>query len=441
MKRLPRIGRLLTPRLGGRIRPYHAARKGSVRVPLVGWVYYLLAACCTPLLVAIGVIVVAPSLGLMLLGIQTGFLYLGYTAAGLILAGMGLAMLAHPRLEVAVETPACVECGQNFQIRYHVKNTGALPALDLTLESLLFPNPVEVRLESVHVPFVEAGASCRLAGTGTARRRGCYQLPPFRWDTRFPMGLWRCGRTDWKQVRHLCVYPRFVRLDDLRIPLGARNRQETHTARHLSRSALEFHACREFRQGDAVRHLHPRSSARRGVPVVKEFLAEGHGRTAVIVDTLAPSLLAALWSLRPDPHCEAVLSLGASIVEYLARQDHVVEFLVAGPGLYRFESAGRMGFFQEVLDILAGLEPVFKDPLPVLQPLLIDEISAIQSVCLVLGSWNQQRAALVGELEAQQVGVKLVLVQQGKARMVDGLPEHTTVVQVRDVQQGRIREL
>jgi len=437
-----RIRHMLHPALGGRLRARRKSKVPGTRIPFVGWLYYVLAACCTPLLIVVGIVVFLPSLGMLLLGYQPGFVYLGYAVGGLVLAGMVVARFARPHLVVGVETPLRVECGQSFTMRYHVQNAGRWPAFDVVLESMVYPNPAELRMKIVMLPFLASGAEIRLTGRGQALRRGCYQLPPLRWDCRFPLGIWRSGQTDWQRQRHLAVFPRVVRMDALDIPMGARNRQETHTARHLSRSALEFHGCREFRPGDVVRHLHARSSARMGVPVIKEFQAEGHGRTAVIVDTLGPSWRTRLWQLRPDPHCEAVLSQGASVVEYLARQDHVVELLVAGAGVYRFESAGNMGFFQEVLDILAAVEPVFADPLPLLQPVLVDEIGAIQSVCLVLGSWSAKRAALVRELVALQVGVKLILVQPQKPRQWGAdFPEHTRFVRVQDVQRGSVRVL
>lgn len=237
--------------------------------------------------------------------------------------------------------------------------------------------------------------------------------------------------------RRLTVFPAHAPLTALDIPMGARHRLDTHAARQLTRSALEFHGCREFRAGDALRHLHPRSSARAGVPVVKEFQAEGMGRTAIVVDTWA-RLPATVRRVVDDPVVEACLSLAAAVAEHLSRSDRVLELLAAGPGLYRFESAGRAGFLEEVLDILASVDPVGTDPLSRIQPVLMDEIRAIQSVCLILGRWDRKRAALVQELAAWQVGVKVILVTWREGVPPTELPDGAVCVSAGRVRRGEV---
>ena len=408
-------------------------------IPLVNWGYYGLTAWFTPRLVLLGAVGVVLPLGAFVVGLANEIALLGFALTGLITAGLGAGRLMCPHLRVTCTLPERVERGKRFPVRYAVHNAGRRSACDVTLDSLPYPSPADLWLRSAQVAFLEAGGRCDVEGSGVGRRRGRYRLHPFRWDTDFPLGLWRCGRTRWN-ARALTVYPAYTPLHKLDIPLGARFRLDTHAARQLSRAALEFHGCREFRAGDAVRHLHPRSSARAGTPVVKEFQAEGRGRTAVIVDTWA-RLPAVLMRAVPDPWVEACLSLGAAVVDALARDDRVLELLVAGPGLYRFESAGRAGYREHVLDILASVDPVRRDPLPDLQPVAIEEIRAIQSVCLILGRWNAQRAELVRELEAWQVGVKVILVGATDGEPPPDLPAQAVRVGWRAVQRGEVNVL
>jgi uncharacterized protein (DUF58 family) len=255
-----------------------------------------------------------------------------------------------------------------------------------------------------------------------------------RWDSDFPGGFWRWGRTD-RVERVLYVHPRYTRLDSLDMPLGPRNRHELSAAMELSREAFEFHGCREYRDGDALRHVHPRSSARLGAPVVKEFQSEGRSRTAVLVDTRRP--LSGRWRdlLPRSSPFEAALALTAAIVEALSVTDRVLELLIAGPEVYRFVSAGRVGYFEDVLDILAGIESCREDPLDKLEPLLFEEIRLIQSVCLVLTGWDARRAALVDELEAWEVGLKIVLITPD-GRRPDGLPPGAQCLGARAVLRG-----
>lgn len=410
-----------------------------MRVPFVMWGYYLLLALVTPRLVALGAVGMALPLGLMVIGVQNAGVNLGFASLGLVIVAYGAAWWWRPRLEVRIEAPVRVAQGQSFALRYLATNIGRRTAYDLAFESLPYPNLTELRFRGAHLACLPPGHVMRLDGGGTALRRGRYRLQPFRWDTDFPLSLWRCGRTDWSE-RFLNVYPAFAPLTALDIPMGARHRLDTHAARRLTRSALEFHGCREFRAGDAVRHLHPRSSARLGVPVVKEFQAEGQGRTAIVVDTMS-ALPASVARFITDAVVEAALALTAAVVDYLSREDRVLELLVAGPGLYRFESAGRIGYFEEVLDILAAIDHVTDDPLEMLEPMLLDEIQAIQSVCLILCRWDRRRAELVAELQARQVGLRIVLVTRRGGPPPPDAPSDTVCLDARAIRRGEVGQI
>jgi uncharacterized protein (DUF58 family) len=286
------------------------------------------------------------------------------------------------------------------------------------------------------VPFLPAHEEAIAEGQATAMRRGRYRLQPLRWDTDFPFGLWRWGKTDWRD-RMLSVYPAYTPLRMLTIPSGTRHRQETHTASHLTREALEFHGCREYRTGDVMRHVHPRSSARMGVPVVKEFQAEGRGRIAVALDTWHRFPLAGRAAVR-DARVEAILSLSAAIMDHLARSDQTLEMMAAGPSLYRFESAGQLGYLEEALELLAALEPAHHDPLPSWAPHLLAELREIQSLILILGRWDETRAQLVEELQASQIGLKLILVHGRHKPVLADPPADTVWVHQQAIRRGEV---
>lgn len=424
---LPQVGERLVVRTGW----------GSRRVPLALWGYYCAVAWMTPRLVAVVAVAIVPTMGLFALGVENELARVGFAVIAMLLAEIGAGWLMRPRVEVRSAMPVRVACGQPFALRYAVTNRGRRAIYDLGVETLPYPNLMDLRLQSPQIAVLPAGQRTDVEGQADPRRRGRYRLPPLRWDTDFPLGCWRWGRTDWAE-RGLTVYPQYAPLETLSIPLGIRHRVDTDAARQLARSALEFHGCREFRTGDATRHVHPRSSARLGIPIVKEFQAEGHGRTAIVIDTWRTSPLA---RTRPDPVVEAALSLAASVAEFLARSDRVLELLVAGPGLYRFVSAGRVGFFEEVLDILASVEPCRDDPLPQLTPVLVDEIRAIQSVCLILGRWDARRSALTEELAAWQVGLKTVLITRRERPPPAGLPADAVCVSARAIERGEVTAL
>jgi uncharacterized protein (DUF58 family) len=185
---------------------------------------------------------------------------------------------------------------------------------------------------------------------------------------------------------------------------------------------MEFFGCRDYREGDNPRHLHPRSWARVGFPVVKEFQDECRLRTALVVDT---ACLAGFrgWVLGYDQLFEAGMRLSAAIAEWLARNEHVIELFAAGQGVYRFTSEGRIGFLPELLDLLAALDPLCEEPLKRLLAMLEDELALIQSVLIVLLYWDSTRAAAIDALRARGVAVTVILLHRGKAPDADAAEE------------------
>ena len=429
--------RLRTPPIGFQ----HGRRERVFRTfPMVSWLYYWLTAHTTARLYLFGAVGVGPTALLLVAGYDSPSTFVGYAVLAWMAACMAAGYALRPRLQVEMHVPLRVESGSRFETRYTLRNTGRRTARELGIDTLIYSDWMSLRRSRAYLAALPPGAAETVTAEGHAVARGVYTLPSLRYDSGFPCGFWRWGRTD-SAERTLSVYPRYVRLASLDLPLGHRHRQELSAARDLAREALEFHGCREYREGDALRHVHPRSSARLGVPVVKEFQAEGRSRTAILVDTRESGRLAASRArLTGDDPLEAALSLTAAMVEALSTTDRVLELLVAGPEMYRFVSSGRVGYFEEVLDILAAVEPCRGDPLLQLRPLLMEEIRDIQSVCLVLTGWDDTRAALVRELEAWEVGLKVVLVTARGLRPAD-VPPACRCLSARQVLRDGVLEL
>jgi uncharacterized protein (DUF58 family) len=399
-------------------------------IPLLGWLWYFFAACVTLRLVLLWALAVVPSLGsYALFGTEGGADWIGAALISVTVVGFFAGWLARPRLKVEALSPLRVEQGEPAALRYRVTNRGRFAARDIRIDTLGFLRAVRISPAGIHL--LPAGESALVTGECLAKERGRFRLPGLRWETSFPLGLWRWGRTS-REERVLNVYPAYAVLDSFELPLGPRDSPDRLAGGRAVRAAIEFRGCREFHAGDSLRAIHPRSSARAGKPVIKEYQEEGRGRTAILVDTWLRREPLFSWQSKTTP-VEAALSLTASIAERLSHDDHVLELLAAGPGVYRFESAGRIGYLEDVLDILAAVEYVRQDPLPRLAPILLDEIRAIQSVCLVFVNWNQARADFVTDLLSNGVGVRVFLIRPRRAGRPPNLPDDAVLLAAEDI--------
>ncbi len=408
--------------------------------PLISWVYYGITAYTTPRLFVLGLIGIVPTMLLMLVGFESRILLLGYSLTGWIFVCAAAGLIWRPKLEVTATMPARVECCSRFETRYKVRNLGRLCARDLAIDTLVYSDWLSMRRGRAHLPVLPPGMVENVSAYGNALARGVYTLPALRYDSSFPCGFWRWGHTS-PHERFIYVYPRYTRLESFDIPLGNRHKQDLSAARDMAREALEFHGCREFREGDALRHVHPRSSARLGVPVVKEFQSEGRSRTAILIDTRKSGTFAKLGAgLRRETPVEAALSLAASVTDALSSTDRVLELLVAGPQVYRFVSAGRVGYLEEVLDLLASVESCRDDPLDRLEPMLFEEIRALQSVLLILTGWDQRRSDLIRNIAAWETGLKVVLITP-KLHPIEGLPPDVVRLTSKAILRGEVLAL
>ena len=431
--------RVLFPPLGERVylrRPWVYSR-----VPLAGWAWYAQEAWTSAAALALGAFCGMPAILLLLMGhgrtaARVGFAFLAILAVAAIVQPL----LFRPRVRVSARLPARVAEGDSFETSYEVANLSRRrAAYDLAVETLLFPNPLELRFRPAFVAHLPPGATALCAGRCRALRRGRYRLQPLRVESTFPFGLVRCGRTDWSE-RVLSVVPAHAPLASLAAPAGPRSRRGLADGARAARAALDFRGTRDYLPGDDPRTLHPRSSARAGRPIVREYEADGPGRVAIFADTwLAQQPTFSAQMPRTTP--EAALSLAAAVAERLAADGREIAAAAVGPDLAEFGGADDDAL-GATLDALAAAQVWLYggDTLPALAPRLAEAFARAGAAILLLSGWNRARADLVAELAARGVAWRAV-VATPRGAVPAGLPEAVAVVDARDVFAGRVEAL
>ena len=101
-------------------------------------------------------------------------------------------------------------------------------------------------------------------------RRGRYVIPAPTVRATDPLGL-VAGSAKVLADEVLFVYPRFYAMESFQLPLGRRYQPGGIPLASHTGDSLEFLGTREYQPGDPLRHIHWRSWARLGKPVVMEF--------------------------------------------------------------------------------------------------------------------------------------------------------------------------
>jgi uncharacterized protein (DUF58 family) len=212
-----------------------------------------------------------------------------------------------------------VKVGERAVGRLTVRNASRRRSLPARIEL-----PVGAGGADLALPSLAGGAEHEDLFAIPTSRRAVVVVGPVRSVRGDPLGLAHRSLR-WTEPVELFVHPRLVSLAGA--SAGLLRDLEGQATRDLSDSDLSFHALRDYVAGDDRRYIHWRTTARRGVLMVKQFEDTRRTQTALALST-DPRDYA------DDDEFELAVSTIASIgVQVLAEQRDLV--VLAGPGRLR----------------------------------------------------------------------------------------------------------
>ncbi len=324
---------------------------------------------------------------------------------GLSLTSMVAARLARVPLLVSMAVPERTTCGAQLKLPVKASNERRRRAVDVELRPLDLPAAIGCEPACQRFAEILPGETVTGFLQMTFSKRGHYLLPGLRQDTLFPFGWWR-DILKHPQPASILVYPRFFPLEDLDIPIGRRYQPGGIALTSYLGDSTEFLSTREFREGDSIRSIHWRSWARLGKPIVKEFQEEYFCRIALLLDTFVEDAGEA-----PETF-EAAVSTAAAVAESLSRNEYVIDIFAAGPELYHLQAGRSLAYLQNVLDILACIEPSRDPPFEKVEPVLLEFLENITTTVVVLLDWDERRERMLRVIRSRGSAVKAVLIRQ-----------------------------
>jgi uncharacterized protein (DUF58 family) len=262
--------------------------------------------------------------------------------------------------------------------------------------------------EAFMADAIEPGERARGTVSFTPARRGLFGPVDVRCWSQFPFGLFRVPLAA-ERFPLLTVYPAFSPIAGLDVPMGRRFQPGGIALTSATGESPEYIGNREYRPGDAVRRIDFRAWARLGKPAVREYQEEYFCRVALVLDTYLPRGA----RIPPEGHSqlEAAISLSAAVADCLARGEYIIDLFAAGPELYVFRAGRSIAHFDNILEILAGIDPCRRNPFATLQPALVEELGHITTVICVMLDWDQTRNDLARTALEAGCAVKAVVVR------------------------------
>jgi uncharacterized protein (DUF58 family) len=200
----------------------------------------------------------------------------------------------------------------------------------------------------------------------------------------------------------------------------------------------EFVSLRDYRPGDPLRHMHWRSWARTGRPIVREFQDEFFVRHALVLDTFAGPTRAAAF--------EEAVSIAASFACTINTQESLLDLMFVGPQAFCFTTGRGLGQGEQALEILASVQPCCAKPFAALRHLVLEHVANVSGCICILLEWDEPRQELARQLQA--VGLPLLVLvvtdansaKQIKLEAANDAPDNFHVLEVGKMAEG-LRQL
>lgn len=287
-------------------------------------------------------------------------------------------------------------------------------------------------LKASAVPAVPPRGDVEVRGELMPLRRGILRFEGVTMARPDPLGLFRAfSRVRAPQTT--LVLPKRYPLPPISLPGSMRYQAGgVALASHVGQSE-EFIALRDYRYGDPVRHIHWRSWAKIGKPVVREFEDEFFVRHALILDTFTDYPRSEMF--------EEAVSVAASFACSVQTQESLLDLLFVGAQSYCFTAGRGLGSSDQMLEILAGVQACSEKGFEELEHLVLNHIKVVSGCICVFLSWDESRKKFVEKLQALGVPVlTLVVTAPGQSNRISGTPAGHTGDQFLALEVGKIQQ-
>ena len=186
------------------------------------------------------------------------------------------------------------------------------------------------------------------------------------------------------------VLPKRYRLPPIDLPGSARYQVGGVALASSVGESAEFVGMRDYRPGDPLRHIHWRSWAKRGLPVVKEFQQEFFVRHTLVLDTFAGGIEDAVF--------EEAISVAASFACTVETHDSLLDLLFVGSQAHCVTAGRGVAHAEQLLEVLAAVEPCHQLPFETLPGLICQHADAVCAAICVLLAWDEGRQNMVKQL-------------------------------------------
>jgi uncharacterized protein (DUF58 family) len=270
------------------------------------------------------------------------------------------------------------------------------------MEDRKFRNPFSMaNTKEAPIPPLPAHGEVEVRAEIFPQRRGVLRFAGVTVARPDPFGLFR-SFSKVPAPQTVLILPKRYPIPNIALP-GAMRYQEGGVALAANvGSSEEFVSLRDYRHGDPLRHIHWRSWAKTGKPIVKEYEDEFFVRHALVLDTFDD-----------EPNSEVLeeaVSVAASFACTILTQESLLDLLFVGHQSYCFTAGRGLAHADQMLEILASVKNCADKPFVTLENLVLNHIGAVSGCICVLQRWDDARRKFIEKLKTLGIPLLVLIV-------------------------------
>ena len=238
-------------------------------------------------------------------------------------------------------------------------------------------------------------------------KRGYLRLQGITLARTDPFGLFKA----YAKIRHadsILILPKRYPIPEISLSGSPKYQQLGVELASSVGESEEFIALRDYRRGDPLRHIHWKSWAKTGRPIVKEFQDEFFIKHALILDTFSPR--------DPGDQFEEAVSVAASFACTLQTQESLLDLMFIGPEAYCITAGRGLGHTEQLLEILAAVQVCRDKPVSTLERLVRNHLDALSGCVCILLDWDRPRQKLVQLIRQSGVPLRVMIICDNQNR-------------------------
>lgn len=334
-------------------------------------------------------------------------------------------------LDIERIEPRPVTSNMPTKWKLRLTNRGKRPLMGLEFIENLNSQNYEISILNQIDGQLNPGKSLEVPIEATFPRRGFYEFSnPLLYST-YPYNLFR-WKKEGNKKGNVIVYPAYRYLEDLDLRFGRKYQQGGIILSSNVGDSAEFMGIRDYNSGDNPRHIHWASLAKAGKLSIKEYHEEYFVRLGLIIDGEVSKDEAS------EQAFETALSLTASIADWIARKEYIIDIFATGNELYHFQAGRSIAHLENILEVLACLEPTEKVSMLQLASEIAPEIQQLSSLICVFLHWDQEREEFIHSLLNQGLGIKMILIQEQTPALPDEFIQMSTILKPHEWETVRL---